>query len=232
MGSHSDATAQPDNSLVRWLLLIAGVLLIIVGGIAAVFFVGMLFFSGIDLTEEIGGTGEGAGGAIIGLATVSAMLIVFGWSLVRPDTPIGPRKTVTVPKSADARDLNGRQFDSAAVADFPLFAVRGQSAPAIPRSPRVGTGILISAAVLTAADVASLVHTLSTDNTDGIVWMFLIGLAQIGLGIVGLVLSRTAERGRRRRYWFAGWISAFGNPVTVTMLLGVAGLIRRALVVE
>jgi MFS family permease len=200
MGTHGGGIARAQHPLVRLLLVTAGVILLIAGAGGALFMLAFLLFSGLDLMEEVGSTGEGAGGAVTTLIALCAIIAIFGWSLIRPD------------------DRRSRRNERAVESAGP--------APIVYQSPRVATGVLVAALILAVATVALFVLSQQLQINALLGWAFLGGILQLTLAIVGFVLSRSAQPTRRRRYRIAGWVSAATNPITLIALLFVISMIR------
>jgi len=210
MGTHSGGSARAQHPLVRILLVMAGIILLVAGGCGALFMLAFFFFSGTDLLEEVGSTGEGAGGAITSLIAICVVIAIFGWSLIRPDDHRSRRP------AAIAADPG----------ETPLPGIRRQPAPVVYRSPTAAVVVLIVAVILSVSTIVLFVLSLQLDLTALLGWVFLGGILQFVLGIVGLVLARKADPARRRRYRVAGWITAAGNPLTLIALLFLLSAIR------
>ena len=220
MGTHGGGTAQARHPIVRVLLVVAGVILLVAGGLGALFMIAFLFFSGTDLMQEVGSTGEGSGGAITGLIAVCGMIAFFGFSLIRPDDRRPRRKTTAL-----ATDPTVTPDPAGA----PLPGLRRPRTEILPRSPIAGTAILVIALVLAVATVLTFVLSLQLQVNALLGCAFVGGILQLALGIVGLVLSRTAEPTRRRRYRIAGVVSAIANPLALIVVLILMSTVRELL---
>ena len=219
MGTHGGGTARAQHPLVRVLRVTAGVILLIAGATGALFMLAFLLFSGTDLMEQVGGTGEGAGGAVTSLIAICVIVAIVGWSLIRPDDRRPGRHAPTTDP--------GESGPTEITADgTPFPQRRRQPAPVVYQSPMVATGVLIAAVILAVATVALFVVSQQLQINALLGWSFLSGILQLALAIVGLVLSRSAESTRRRRYRIAGWVSAATNPITLISLLFVISMIR------
>lgn len=88
---------RPITSIGQVALIVGGSLLLILGVLWALFFVAMMIFGGLDLSESVAGSGprQGVGAAVFFLATIGALIAMLGGNMIagaRRPTKIRPQR--------------------------------------------------------------------------------------------------------------------------------------------
>ncbi|MBF4570022.1 hypothetical protein ITJ57_14715 [Plantibacter sp. VKM Ac-2880] len=180
------------------LTLAAGAVLAVGGAAAAVICLGTLLFGGIDLTAEVGSTGDGTGPVVLGIVVVCVMIAGGGVSMLRPVlSRMRAQPAAATPTALDTDPGVG-------AADTPITATVGPMRSY--RRERIVIGVLTPTLIVAAGALFVVAPTPV---------VLLVGLVQVGLAVVVLLRRPVVLRKHRWQYLAAALVSAVCNPITV-----------------